>query len=953
MGKKPKIVAKAKDPSLLSGPSVRDPRRSLVDEQYPTFVRNNGLGAGDLRRLRDRASGLEYKPLVSLLLPVSAPDAPHLRETLDSVMGQVYPDWELRVMVAGPRGEFGRTLALYASLDERVKVEGTEDGAGETEMRNAVLSRAEGEFVAFVDPGDELAPDALFGIVEVLQENTGVDLVYSDHDHVDGRGERSRPSFKPGWSPDLILSHDYLSDLVVYRRDLVEKVGGFRDGLDGHHGHDLALRVAERTDEIRHVPRVLYHRRVSEPSHHAPGTVYGAAHAVVGEALGRRGIEGSVEDGLVSGRLRVKFGVAGWPKVSIIIPTRDNVSTLRNCVESVERLTDYGNYEVLIVDNDSADPATLEYLSSTPHRVVPFREPFNYSRINNFAVSQAEGEYVLLLNDDTEVTDGGWLEEMLGQAQSPGVGAVGAKLLYPNGTVQHAGVLVGVGDPWGPGIAVHAHQFFPDGPGYAGGIQTTANFSAVTAACMLLRKTVFEEVGGLDEENLKVAFNDVDLCLRIRERGYRIVYTPHASLYHHESMSRGYGGGNPAELLYMRERWGEVLDDDPYYNAHFSRGGGDYNLRADLMRPRVLRTVGRIPDDPVYTFKSPLRASPEVMQLYVGAHRKATRSGHRTTLVPALSESPSEILQSGDAPGLRRDADARVQTPAPARTGGARGFGNIREERLIWMFGSPRTGSTWLSRMMADLDNQERWHEPYVGLLFGSFLYERLQNSKLLGSASFIMGEPHKKVWLDSIRNFLLEGARARYPNLRDDQYLVIKEPNGSVGAPLLLEATPESRLIFLIRDPRDVVASRLDAFKKDSWSAQERDLASDERLNAFTKELADDYSNVVSQVQSAYEAHPGEKTLVRYEDLREDTVGTLKGMYEGLKITVDANALEAAAAKHAWEQVPEGNKGPGKFYRKAKPGGWEEDLSPEQVRIIEDATGEILADFYGADRPA
>ena len=268
------------------------------------------------------------------------------------------------------------------------------------------------------------------------------------------------------------------------------------------------------------------------------------------------------------------------------------------------------------------------------------------------------------------------------------------------------------------------------------------------------------------------------------------------------------------------------------------------------------------------------------------------------------------------------------------------------------MFGSPRTGSTWLSRMMAELDNQERWHEPYVGLLFGSFVYERLQNSKLLGSASFIMGEPHRKVWLDSIKNFLLEGAKARYPKLREDQYLVIKEPNGSVGAPLLLEATPTSRLIFLIRDPRDVVASRLDAFRKGSWSAQDRNLDDAAALNAFTRQLADEYLTVVSQVRTAYETHPGPKVLVRYEDLREDTVGTLKAMYAALGIPIDEKGLEAAVEKHAWEQVPEGNKGPGKFYRKAEPGGWKEDLSPEQVRIIEDATGEILSDYYWADRP-
>ena len=882
-----------------------------------------------------------------MLLPLPDPDIPHLRETIDSVMGQVYPGWELRVLAAGPgEGRTGRMLSLFPGLDGRVKVDVVGGGPGEAEQRNALLTRAEGEFVAFLAPGDELAPDALFRVAEALQERRGAGLVYSDHDHVDGRGERSRPHLKPGWSPDLILSHDYLSDLAVYRKRLVEEVGGFREGLDGHHGHHLALRLAEQTDEILHVPYVLYHQRTPEDSRLRPGV----SRKVVREALERRGLAASVEDGFLPDRLRVKFEVMGRPRVSILVPTRDNVSTLKTCLGSIERLTDYEDYEILIVDNESADPETLDYLSSTSHRVISFQEPFNYSRINNFAVSQADGEYVLLLNDDTEVTDGTWLEEMLGHAQRPEVGAVGAKLLYPNDTIQHAGVILGVGNPWGPGVAVHAHQFFPDGPGYAGGVETIANFSAVTAACMLLRRSVFEEVGGLDEENLKVAFNDVDLCLRIRERGYRIVYTPHARLYHHESASRGYGGGNPAEGAYMRERWGQTLDKDPYYNAHFSRGSGDYSLRADLLRPRVLRTVGRVPEDPVNTFKNPLQASREEMENYIEAHRKASRSSHRTTLVPALPpEVPASTLRSGDAAiglasAVRPDGD--IQTAMPASGVAA---GNLREERLIWMFGSPRTGSTWLSRMMAEFDNQERWHEPYVGLLFGSFLYERLRSSKLLGNPSFILGEPHKKVWLGSIKNFLLEGARARYPNLRDDQYLVIKEPNGSVGAPLLLEATPGSRLIFLIRDPRDVVASRLDAFRKGSWSAQGHEFDDRHDLNAFTEQLAEEYLRVVSQVQTAYEAHAGPKTLIRYEDLRRDTAGTLRAMYEALGVRIEASKLARAVAKHEWDRVPDEDKGPGKFYRKAKPGSWKEDLTSEQVTIVEGVTSPVLARFYGA----
>ncbi len=272
----------------------------------------------------------------------------------------------------------------------------------------------------------------------------------------------------------------------------------------------------------------------------------------------------------------------------------------------------------------------------------------------------------------------------------------------------------------------------------------------------------------------------------------------------------------------------------------------------------------------------------------------------------------------------------------------------VRAEQLIWMFGHSRTGSTWLSWMMAELENQERWHEPYVGMLFGSFIYERLKdNDKLLNNPSFIMGEPYREVWLRSIRSFVLEGAVARYPELREDQYLVIKEPNGSIGAPLILEATPNSRLIFLIRDSRDVIASRLDAFGKGSWTGQDRDYSTAEKLNEQTKHLAEDYLRVISKVQEAYEAHPGKKVIVRYEDLRLDTINALKAMYGALEVEADVAQIEAAVVKHSWARVPEEKKGKDKFFRKAQPGSWRDDLSPEQVKLIEDITGPILSKYY------
>jgi hypothetical protein len=272
----------------------------------------------------------------------------------------------------------------------------------------------------------------------------------------------------------------------------------------------------------------------------------------------------------------------------------------------------------------------------------------------------------------------------------------------------------------------------------------------------------------------------------------------------------------------------------------------------------------------------------------------------------------------------------------------------IRAEQLIWMFGHSRTGSTWLSWIMAELDNQERWHEPYVGLLFGSFIYERLNDDdRLLDNPTFIMGEPYREVWLRSIRNFVLEGAAARYPELGADQYLVIKEPNGSIGAPLLMEAIPESRMIFLIRDPRDVIASRLDAFRKDSWARKDWDYSTAESLIAATRELAEDYLKVVSKVQEAYEAHPGKKAFVRYEDLRHETIDVLKAMYEALEIEADEAQLEAAVLKHTWTRIPSSEKGKDKFFRKAQPEGWRDDLSPEQIRLIEDITGPILSRYY------
>jgi glycosyltransferase involved in cell wall biosynthesis len=479
------------------------------------MVRNNRPRAGDLVRLRDEASDFEYKPLVSILLPL-LDQAECLKGGLDSVLSQVYPAWELCVCADGSTAGHAReVLDLYERLDKRIKVTYLEAGTSVCGSLNAALSVARGEFVGRLDGGDELASDALFEVVKLLQEYPEADLVYSDEDEVDEEGNRSNPYFKPGWSPELLLCTNYVSHLSIYRRSLLEEIGGYREGFDGCQDYDLVLRATERTDEVHHAPQVLYHRRAGLPALQGveKGELRDRTRRALSEALERRGLEGSVENGYLPDHFRARPKIRGEPKVSIIIPTRDNVSFLRRCIENIERLTTYRNYELLIVDNNSRDRATVEYLASIPYRVIPFREAFNYSRINNFAVSRAEGEYILLLNDDTEVNSGGWIEAMLEHAQRPEVGAVGAKLLYPDGRIQHAGVIVGVGNPWEPGVAMPSHQFYSsDSPGYAGALMVTTNYSAVTAACMLFRKALFNELGGMEEENLPVQFNDVDLC---------------------------------------------------------------------------------------------------------------------------------------------------------------------------------------------------------------------------------------------------------------------------------------------------------------------------------------------------------------------------------------------------------------------------------------------------------
>ena len=457
---------------------------------------------------------------------------------------------------------------------------------------NEALRSADGEFVTFLDHDDELHVHALAAIIAKLNENPSLDLIYTDEDKIDEMGNRYDPFFKPNWNPDLLFSQNYICHLAVYRRSLLTKISGLRKGFEGAQDYDLALRVTELTSKIGHVEHVLYHWRSIPGSTALSGDQKSytttAACKAIEDAIFRRGIDAYVTENNIIGmyhRVVYRLDRPG-PLVSIIIPIRDKVHLLETCLDGLLNNTKYTNFEILIVDNDSEEQQTHRYLKkvkSTRIKILHFPGQFNYAAINNFAVSKASGEIILLLNNDSEVIYGDWLEELVSHAIRPGVGAVGGRLYFPDDTIQHDGIIVGIG-----GVAGYAHPGLPRSEsGQFGRGAVTQNCSAVTAAALAIRKSVYLKIGGLDEKNLAVAFNDVDFCLRVMEAGYRNVYTPFAELYHHESVSRG-PDTDPRkarrferEALYMKDRWGAAIDDDVCYNPNLSLRQG---FRLDLAR---------------------------------------------------------------------------------------------------------------------------------------------------------------------------------------------------------------------------------------------------------------------------------------------------------------------------------------------------------------------------------
>jgi glycosyltransferase involved in cell wall biosynthesis len=593
---------------LLTEVELRKPIRRETAEVYPGWIRQFDTSTPESRAtLRRQLRRLSRQPLISIILPVYNPDPQLLEAAIRSVHDQIYENWQLCIADdASTDPKVRPLLEQIAAADARIKLTFRERNGHISACSNSALELATGEWCALLDQDDMFAENALALVALEIHRHPAAGLIYSDEDKIDGEGVRSNPFFKPDWNPELFLGQNYINHLGCYRTDILREIRGFREGFEGSQDYDLALRCIERLrpEQIRHIPRILYHWRMVSGSLAAvvDAKPYAreAARRAIADHCERSGIPGTVTACPENNEShRFVHALAGAvPTVSIIIPTRDRVGLLKQCVESIRSQTEYQPYEILIVDNGSMEEETLRFLRESEAkgilRVLADAGPFNYSRLNNRAAKEARGDILLFLNNDTEIGDGGWLTEMVSHAARKVVGAVGARLWYPDETLQHGGVILGLG-----GVAGHAFPHIPRGhPGYFNRAMLQQNCSAVTGACMAVRKSVFEELEGFDEVNLGVTFNDIDFCLRVTEAGYHIVWTPYANLTHHESASRGHQRTREEQVEferavdYMQQMWGAQLMHDPFYNPNLSLNPPGFEI---AFPPRVpdFSLVGR------------------------------------------------------------------------------------------------------------------------------------------------------------------------------------------------------------------------------------------------------------------------------------------------------------------------------------------------------------------------
>lgn len=564
----------------------------LFEPSYERWIKTQEQTLSNSERLM-RIESLASEPKISIVLPVYNSPEKYLRECIESVVDQSYQNWELCIANDASTDEHVQPVVEeYARRDSRIRVIHREENGHISAASNSALSLATGEYVGLLDHDDVLAKDALLCVADELNKHFDAKLIYSDEDKVSAEGNRFSPHFKSDWNLELLLSQNYICHFAVIEKALVDSVGGFRLGYEGSQDHDLILRcVADlAAPEIRHITKILYHWRAIEGStaQSASAKSYSndAGLLAVKDFVFSKFQVADVEPGIVPNSYRVRYPIPdNPPQVSLIIPTRDQLALTRQCLNSIFEKTLYKNYELVIVDNGSKEKETLEYFKEIAKldnvRVLSYNKPFNYSAINNFAVENTDSELIALVNNDIEVISPEWLCEMVSHGLRSDVGCVGAKLYYPNDRIQHGGIILGIG-----GVAGHSHKHFKRHDfGYFSRLSLVQNLSAVTGACLLVRRNVFNEVGGLNEEELTVAFNDVDFCLKVKTAGYNNVWTPYAELYHHESVSRG-AENSPAkierfkrEICYMKKNWSELLMKDPYYNPNLSIDREDFSIR--------------------------------------------------------------------------------------------------------------------------------------------------------------------------------------------------------------------------------------------------------------------------------------------------------------------------------------------------------------------------------------
>ncbi|GHA02128.1 hypothetical protein GCM10008090_09250 [Arenicella chitinivorans] len=561
-------------------------------EDYGLWVQENTMSAAEIDSAKTEIEALPYKPVFSILVPIYNTDPEYLLPMIESVRRQIYPHWQLCLVDdCSPKTYLKQILQHEALQDERICIQLNEVNQGISVTTNDALAMATGDYIALLDHDDEISIDALYENAKVINQHPDAGLIYSDEDKMDMQGNRLEPYFKPDYSPDLLQTNNYICHFTVIKKAIADEIGGFREGLDGSQDHDIILRAAYATERVIHIPKILYHWRKIPGStavvYDAKSYAWEAGRKAIEDILQKNEDGVRVEFGTLKGSYRVHREIKGEPLVSIVVPFKDKPELLDSCLNSILNRSSYQNFEIIGVSNNSTEPRTLERMAAFTDadervRFVEKNIPFNFSAICNYGVEQARGDYIVLLNNDIEILTSDWIERMLEHAQRDEIGAVGCKLLYPDGRIQHAGVVAGM-----VGAAGHPHKFFPDHHiGYHGRLHMVYNVSAVTGAMMMVKKSKYDAVGGLDEENLAVAYNDIDLCLKLLDAGYYNLFTPHAKATHHESVSRGYEDTEEKIQRLMTEqghfltRWADFLSHgDPYYNPNLSLKNERFSLK--------------------------------------------------------------------------------------------------------------------------------------------------------------------------------------------------------------------------------------------------------------------------------------------------------------------------------------------------------------------------------------